>query len=62
MGRSQEEFWKSSFAQVTKMIDMYVDDIMLQNSKINDEEYESKYFKQKEEVKVIKSMKEMEGW
>lgn len=62
MGRSQDEFWYSSFAQVTTMIDMYSDESQLQASVVNSESYESKYFNKQEEVKTIQSMKEIEGW
>lgn len=44
------------------MIDMYVDELQLKSSKVNNEPYVSKYFMQREEVKEIKSMKEIEGW
>lgn len=62
MGRSQDEFWYSSFAQVATMIDMYTDELQLQASVMNNEPYESKYFSKQEEVKSIQSMKEIEGW
>jgi hypothetical protein len=59
MRRSQEEFWKSSFAQVTQMIDIYVDELKMKAAAYEGKPYESKYFKQ--EVKTVKSLKEIGG-
>ena len=62
MGRSQDEFWHSSISQIMLMIDMYADEIQMRAAYMKNEQYESKFFKPKEEVRVIKSMKEIEGW
>ena len=62
MGRSEPEFWNSAFRKVMKMIDMYVDEKNMQNAAMNEEEYESKYFSEVNEIKEIKSMREIEGW
>lgn len=59
MGRNQEEFWSSSFAQVTQMIDMYADELKLKAAAYKNEPYDSKYFKP--EVKAVKSLKEIGG-
>lgn len=59
MGRSQDEFWNSSFVQVVKMIDMYADELQMKTAAYKNESYESKYFK--EEVKSVKSLKEIRG-
>lgn len=62
MRRSQDEFWHCRFSQVVCMISMYVDKQMLEAATAKNEHYESKYFKQQEEARDIKSMKEIEGW
>lgn len=63
MGRPREEFWKSPLCQILEMIDMYIDEIKLQNAMINNEYYESKYYVEPQsEVREIKSMHEIEGW
>jgi len=62
MQRSEQELLKSSFAKVIAMIDMYADEMQLKAATMSNKEYDTKYFKQKEEVRVIKSMKEIEGW
>lgn len=62
MGRSQDEFWHSTFAQVATMIDMYCDELQMKASAMENEHYESKYFNKQEEIKIITSMKEIEGW
>ena len=62
MGRNQDEFWHSSMACIMTMIDMYADEARISQAAMSGEPYEPKYFKQKEEVIDIKSMKEIEGW
>jgi hypothetical protein len=62
MQRPQDEFWHSSLAQVAFLIDMYADEELLKASAMKNEPYESKYFQSKEEVNIIHSMKEVEGW
>ncbi|MDF2609045.1 MAG: hypothetical protein K0R92_519 [Lachnospiraceae bacterium] len=62
LGRSQDEFWHSSLAQILQMIEMYADEMQVKAAAINNNEYNSKYFQPKEEVRVIQSMKEIEGW
>jgi hypothetical protein len=43
------------------MIDMYSDDLQRQAAIAENRQYDSKYFDQ-QEVKTIKSMKEIPGW
>ena len=62
MKRPQDEFWHSRFSQVSTMIDMYADEQQMIAARMNNQSYTSKYFEQTEEVKEIKSMKEIEGW
>jgi hypothetical protein len=62
MGKSQDEFWHSSIACITTMIDMYADEMQMKAAAMNGEQYEPKNFKSKEEVIDIKSMKEIKGW
>ncbi len=62
MQRSQEEFWNSTMAQIFHMIDMYADELQMKAAAMNNEQYQSKYFQEPQEVRVIKSMKEIEGW
>lgn len=63
MGRTQEEFLKSSFCQVMAMIDMYTDEQMAKSAALNNKYYNSKYFTEPQpEVRIITSMKEIEGW
>ena len=57
--RSREEFWRSSFAHVIKMIDIYTDELQVQNSSINNEHYESRYFK--EDIKTVSSLHDIRG-
>lgn len=59
MNRSQDEFWHSYPAQIITMIDMYVDEMRIKTAYMNNESYESKYFK--EEVKTVNSLKEIRG-
>jgi hypothetical protein len=44
------------------MIDMYSDEVQLQSAAMKNEHYDTKYFKPKEEVVNITSMKQIEGW
>lgn len=62
MKRPQDEFLHSRFTQVLTMIDMYADEQQMIAARMNNQPYTSKYFEQAEEVKEIKSMKEIEGW
>lgn len=62
INRPEAEFWSSSMAKVLTIIDMYADEMQMRAATINQEEYKSKYFGQREEVRNIKSMKEIEGW
>ena len=41
---------------------MYADEQKMEAAIANNEPYESKYFKQQDEVKEISSMKEIKGW
>lgn len=59
MKRSQDEFWNSTFSQIVTMIDMYTDELKLQNAVMNNEQYETKYFK--EEPHTVSSLKQIEG-
>jgi hypothetical protein len=60
--RSQDDFWRSSLAHILKMLDIYVDEMMVQASGMKNEEYHSKYFNEQPEVVDIKSMKDIPGW
>jgi hypothetical protein len=62
MGRSDEEFLHSSFAKVAHMIDMYADELQIQGAAMRNEQYDSKYFKEKETVRYVTSMKDIEGF
>lgn len=62
MGRDKNEFWHSTFAHVIQMIDMYADEMQMQNAAMHHTYYESKYFKSREEAVTISSMKEIKGW
>jgi hypothetical protein len=63
MKRSKEEFWHSPLAQITKMIDMYNDEINMTNAITENKPYNSKYFNNKvEEIEDITSMKQIKGW
>jgi len=57
MGRSKDEFLHSRPSLIFNIIDMYHDELQVQNN----EEYQSKYF-DVQEVRDITSMKEIEGW
>ena len=61
MGRTQEEFYHSSYNQITKMIDIYEDRKMAEQALMQNEYYESKYFG-KSQVTEITSMSQIEGW
>lgn len=63
MGMSEHDFWKSPLRKILKMIDMYQDDVAVQNAAFNQNTYESKYFEGgQREISDIRSMKEIEGW
>lgn len=62
MGRPEEELWHSSFAKVTKMIDMYADEMKMKAAALNNQPYTSKYFSEQPEVKEVKSLKEIPGF
>lgn len=58
MHMSEQEFEISSPAKVLKMIDIYHDKACTENQ----ENYQSKYFSQQNEVETVNSMKEVEGF
>ncbi len=60
--RTQDEFWHSRFSQIVCVVNMYADEQKMEAAIANNEPYESKYFKQQDEVKEISSMKEIKGW
>lgn len=60
--RSQEEFWHSRFSQIIIMVEMYADEKNMEKAEMNNKPYESKFFKQQDDVQEIKSMKEIVGW
>jgi amino acid permease len=62
MGRSEIEFWSSSFIKVVTMIDMYADELMMKAAAMKEEPYTSKYFSKEPEVNYVKSMKEIPGF
>jgi hypothetical protein len=64
MQRPKEEFWYSTFAQIVKMIDMYLDEMQMKAAAVSNEQYNSKYFRSSNnrEIRDIKSMHEIEGW
>lgn len=62
IGRSEPEFWDSTFRKIIKMIDMYVDEKNMQNAAMSEEAYQSKYFFEKDEGEIVSSMKQIEGW
>lgn len=58
--RSEEEFWCSTIAKITTMIDIYADEQRMKNAQIQNEYYESKYFSiNKNEDNVITSMSQI---
>lgn len=61
MERSEPEFWNSTIRKVTMLLDMYADEKNIEAAVINEEEYESNYFRP-EEAKVVTSMREVEGF
>lgn len=62
MNRPEQEFWNGRLSKIIKMIDMYADKKIMEASAIRNENYSSKYFSGKTDVKEIKSLKEIEGW
>lgn len=62
MGMSEPDFWKSPLRKVVKLLDIHMDAAKFQESALNGEEYQSKYFSEKTEVTEIHSMREMEGF
>jgi hypothetical protein len=64
MERPDDEFWHSSPIKIFTAIDMYADEMQVRAAVVNKEEYNSKYFgpTNRQEVRDIKSMHEIEGW
>lgn len=63
MGMSEQDFWKSPFDKVMKLIDIYQDEVAAKTAAMNQEDYQSKYFNgTPEEAPVIYSMRDVEGF
>jgi hypothetical protein len=62
MGRPETEFYNNPFCKVIKMIDMYNDEQLMKAAAMQGQEYKSEYFGAENNVKEIKSLKEIEGW
>lgn len=61
MNRDENEFWESPFVKITKLIDIYADRKIAESKAIQGEKYNSKYFKAKENVKTVKSLRDIPG-
>lgn len=61
MNRNENEFWESPLVKVVKLIDIYADRKLAESKAIQGEKYKSKYFNAKEQVKTVKSLKDIPG-
>ena len=59
MRRSSEEFWRGSFGQIVKMIDMYAESKAMQKAAVNNEHFTPRYFV--EEEQKVNSLREIGG-
>lgn len=59
MGRPETEFFRGSLIKITEMTSRYVDEMNMQNAAINNEHYESKYFKK--DVETVSSLHDIKG-
>lgn len=59
LNRSDEDFWHSTLAKITTMIDIYADEQNMKISAMNNEHYESKYFNQSHKLNEIQTITSM---
>lgn len=59
LNRSDEDFWHSTLAKITTMINIYADEQNLKISTMNNECYESKYFSSKNKLNKINTITSM---